>query len=111
MILPLFFLLQAPLLVFSAEVTGKNKAEAKGVLLMDSSTFPVLMEELRPETRMLVGIFDKKQTVMSEPLTLENEARFNFLNFVTAYRRDESADLSHLLFGQIIVNGILCYVP
>lgn len=105
MICSLFFLLQAPLLVFGAEVLGKNKAESKGVLLMDSVTFPVLMDELSAQTRLLVGIFDKRDTVVSDPPTLEAEARFSFLNFAQAYNRDESTDLAHLLFGQVIVNG------
>lgn len=108
--LGLIFLLQVPLLALGAEVVGKSKAETKGVLLMDSVTFPVLMDELSPRTRLLVGMFDKRHTVVSDPPTLEGDARANFLNFAQAYSRDESTQLNHLLFGQIIVNGSFFFV-
>jgi hypothetical protein len=97
-----FFLLQVPLLAWAAQV---SQTDAKGVLLLDSISYPIIMDELNPETRILIGIFSKKQTLLEEPLSLEGEVRNNYLNFVSAYAKDEGTDLSHLMFAQIIVNG------
>lgn len=107
MIFNLFLALQLPLLIRGAEVSGKDKSEVAGVLLLDSSTFPVLVQNLGPQSRMLVGIFDKRQTVVQDPPTLEGDVRHKFINFAQAYGRDETADVSNLLFAQIIVNGLL----
>lgn len=104
MFLSCLFLLQAPLLVWGISVSGKDKLEAPGVLLLDSITYSIV-EELRPETRVMIGIFDKKKTAVTDPLMLETQARANFLEFAQVYSRDPSSQIDHLLFAQIIVNG------
>jgi hypothetical protein len=108
MLINLFFLLQVPLLFCGAEmaqVAGRNKAEAKGMLLLDSISYSLVVDELKPETRVIIGIFDQQYTVAEDPLPEQTTVRFNYINFALAYSRDETVDISHLLFAQIIVNG------
>ena len=86
------------------ELDGKNKAEAKGVILLDSMTYPILLQAITRKTNVMIGIFDKKQTA-KDSKSLETIARNNYLNFVLDVSRDAKNDVKNLIFAQIIVNG------
>lgn len=87
-----------------------EKNEARGVLLLDSMTFPLLTSLLVPQSKMMIGLFDKRQ-VSRDPNLLEASIRRTYLNFVLDAHRTPEVDVTDLIFAQIIVNGIELKYP
>ena len=95
-----------PFAVSAASEKGKVQYEAKGVVLLDSITYPEVIYNLQPSSRVLVGFFEK-QSLRIGFETEETNVRSRFLEFAIHARRTKDAVLPNLLFSQVLVNGIL----
>jgi hypothetical protein len=92
-----------PFVALAAE-KGKINYEAKGVVLLDSITFPEVMNNLVPSLGVMVGFFEK-QSLRSGFETDATHARSRYLEFAVHARRSKEANLPNLLFSQVLVNG------